>query len=546
MSTRRVSSFGRWAGVGALWLGVLAGMRLSGCLSQRCYEDLDCPAPKVCGASGDCVYQCTRDEDCGANFHCQNFRCRPDSTNPIECPQDMVAVADTFCADRHEASRPDATSTSAGSDESRAVSTAGVIPWQVRDNATAQRACEAAGKRLCTPEEWRLSCKGPDGTAYSYGDSYDPSACNGIDAFGRDRFHLAPTGSFPRCTNEWGLFDINGNLWEHVADGSDQLVRGGAYNCGDSAALHKCDYVPGNWSPSARGFRCCRTPPSAKDGAVADADGGRDGEADDGGDGGCIVEDGDAGPDESADGDGPPAGDDGGMEEPDAGEDGAAQDGGDAGGDGPLMPCPPDMVDLGICCMDRYEASRKDATAENAGTDESRAVSRAGVLPWYVNPMSVEARDRFASACEASGKRLCRAEEFVRACQGPGPQARRYFFGDRWDPEICNSVDTYCDDYCREHAIDPCNTNENCGYQYYCFHVMPTGSFPGCTDGSGLFDVNGNVWEIVSSESIRGYEVRGGAFNCGAPSLRFECGFDAGWNDLFAGFRCCRDRAGSF
>jgi formylglycine-generating enzyme required for sulfatase activity len=207
------------------------------------------------------------------------------------------------------------------------------------------------------------------------------------------------------------------------------------------------------------------------------------------------------------------------------------------------MPCPPDMVDIGICCMDRYEASRKDATGTSAGADESQAMSRAGVLPWHVNPMTIEARDKFQAACAASGKRLCRREEFLRACQGPGPDLRRYFFGGDWNPETCNSVDAFCDDYCREHGVDPCNTNENCGYQYYCFHVMPTGSFPGCTDGSGLFDVNGNVWEIVPSASARGYEVRGGAFNCGAPSLRFECTFDAGWNDLFAGFRCCRDRA---
>lgn len=139
----------------------------------------------------------------------------------------------------------------------------GVIPWQVDSNATARAACAAAGKRLCKPEEWRLACKGPDGHVYAYGDTYEAKTCNGIDAFGRDAFHLAATGSFPRCTNAWAIFDLNGNLWEHVAGGSDTTVRGGAYNCSDSAALHQCDYVPGSWIPSARGFRCCLTPPSS-------------------------------------------------------------------------------------------------------------------------------------------------------------------------------------------------------------------------------------------------------------------------------------------
>src|SRR5690606_17359605 len=98
----------------------------------------------------------------------------------------------------------------------RATSRAGVLPWQVADNARAESACAAAGKRLCTPAEWELACRGPDGTVYSYGDAYEPATCNGIDAFGRGAFHLAVTGAFPACTNAWGVVDINGNLWEHV------------------------------------------------------------------------------------------------------------------------------------------------------------------------------------------------------------------------------------------------------------------------------------------------------------------------------------------
>jgi hypothetical protein len=235
-------------------------LAVGSCVESRCYEDSDCPSPKVCGASGSCGYQCSLDADCGDGFECLLHVCKVKSVGPIVCPDDMVAVAQAYCLDRYEASRPDAGPATAGLESGAARSVAGVIPWRVQDNAEAAAACEAAGKRLCTPEEWRLGCKGPDGTEYAYGDNYEATTCNGINAFGEGAFHLAPTGSFPDCTNEWGVLDMNGNVWEHVAGGDATQVRGGAYNCGDSVAYHRCDYIPGNWNPSALGFRCCLTP----------------------------------------------------------------------------------------------------------------------------------------------------------------------------------------------------------------------------------------------------------------------------------------------
>jgi formylglycine-generating enzyme required for sulfatase activity len=168
----------------------------------------------------------------------------------------MAAVGD-FCVDIYEASRGDATANSAGSDGSQAHSVAGVLPWQVGSNAEAALACKAAGKRLCSPAEWQTACEGLEKTVYAYGSSYSPTTCNGIDAFGGYTFHVAPTGSFPGCTNAWGVFDMNGNVWEHVAGGTDTTIRGGAYNCSDSVTYHRCDYIPTIWTPSAKGFRCC-------------------------------------------------------------------------------------------------------------------------------------------------------------------------------------------------------------------------------------------------------------------------------------------------
>ena len=197
------------------------------------------------------------------------------------------------------------------------------------------------------------------------------------------------------------------------------------------------------------------------------------------------------------------------------------------------------MVLVESVCMDRYEASRPDATAISPGSDGSRATSRAGVLPWHVSPMNVAVRDTFAQACADAGKRLCTADEFLDACEGPN--GNTYFFGNAWDVEKCNCVDTFCDDWCAAQGISPCSTGANCGYTYGCFRLVPTGTFPECTNEYGLFDINGNVWEIVTFDEAPGYQARGGAYNCAGAADRLRCRFDQDWDSKIVGFRCCKD-----
>lgn len=293
--------------------------KLQGKCLNRCKSDEDCPEGSVCNLStGKCnPVQCQRDGDCDRGLQCEDglcvfcdpFRCNPVKcevdaqcaagfscvggrcvAEGLACPQGMVSIGDEFCIDVYEASRADATESKEGRDSSRALSRAGVMTWilsndadrTLDENTRALRACEAAGKTLCTENMWYRVCVGPQKLAYAYGEAYDPVICNGIDKFcsctgaspcaGHDPcpyphcyydcprntyFHLEPTPTDPRCTNEYGIFDINGNLWEHVKGGDGTRIRGGAFNCGDSVTLHRCDYIPAIWTPSARGFRCC-------------------------------------------------------------------------------------------------------------------------------------------------------------------------------------------------------------------------------------------------------------------------------------------------
>jgi len=489
---------------------------------------------------------------------CVNHRCQPKSTEPIECPADMVNIENAFCIDRFEASRPDATETEHGKDTSRAVSQPGVLPWQLtpsENNQTARDACRAAGKDLCSPQQWQAACEGGAGTVYGYGDVYEPETCNGIDTYGLSGFHLLPTGALPRCQSDYGVYDINGNLWEHTLNGDATTIRGGAYNCKDSQTLHRCDYIPRVWEPSARGFRCCLVPDDAADAGVPD------GEATDGDtpdaipdvslevETGCIDDTGAPDvPDVSVDApDDAPA--DVAMDVADASDadvdlDGSGEAETEAGPDADPG-CPSEMVRIQAgsldFCMDIYEASRADATQYSQGF-VPLATSREGVLPWF--PVDLQtARD----GCVAADKRLCRLDEWVEGCSGPNDLI--YGYGNTYDPAICNGIDTYCD--CGGAA---CGSLATCPYPHCynqastegggpcgaAFHVEPTGAFLDCLSPYGVYDINGNVWEIADTND--GVEhFRGGAYNCGDSVALHRCDYDGTWGPSARGFRCCKD-----
>jgi hypothetical protein len=255
---------------------------MAGKCKSTCVDDADCDAFEYCETTtGQCrPAECFEDPDCDPGMVCLDHHCVPEGE--LSCPDDMVPIRNRFCMDIWEASRPDATESQFGTDESIATNRPSVMPWYTRrlDPAVARAACQAAGKRLCALDEWITSCRGQADTDYAYGDDFDPVICNSIDTYcvceepspcaGEDpcpfphcydvcgaNLRPEPTGSFPGCVNSWGIFDLNGNVWE-LADSDDGQLhfRGGAFNCIDSEALHRCDH-DGTWGPSAQGFRCC-------------------------------------------------------------------------------------------------------------------------------------------------------------------------------------------------------------------------------------------------------------------------------------------------
>lgn len=160
-------------------------------------------------------------------------------------------------------------------------------------------------------------------------------------------------------------------------------------------------------------------------------------------------------------------------------------------------------------CIDVYEASRQDATADAVGSDSTVATNRAAVQPWK-GATFAEAGD----ACTAVGKRLCTDGEWVAACQGA--EGRLYPYAQLYAPTTCHGI----------------NAPPTSG-------PVATGAFAECISQDGLFDMSGNLEEWTADR-----RVRGGAYNDVQNNLKCTSA-DATVNPTLAqdnvGFRCCDD-----
>lgn len=187
---------------------------------------------------------------------------RVDEEPSTRCPDrpEMARLNYGTCIDRYEASRSDGEPGASPGARAMAYSDEGVLPWVDVSFETATRACELAGKRLCTLHEWFQACT-YDSTTYSYGDQYEVGVCNDREE-GADE--VRPTGDHGNCAGTLGVFDLNGNVEEWVVS-ADSLegpfVAGGSFTdppehtaCGWITATVDEDW--GSGEPQI-GFRCC-------------------------------------------------------------------------------------------------------------------------------------------------------------------------------------------------------------------------------------------------------------------------------------------------
>jgi sulfatase modifying factor 1 len=217
------------------------------------------------------------------------------------CPPEMANVDDRFCIDRWEGSLVEVLADGRelpwppfgpvdDARRLRAVSVPNVYPQAYISGAQAARSCAAAGKRLCAPVEWRKACTGPQSVPFGYGAQRVPGRCNdagqspmlrlypqvavswsgvGMTEMNDPRLNqldatLAPTGSHDQCTNDYGVFDMVGNLHEWTND-PNGTFQGGYYldthrngdGCAYRTVAHEFTY-----HDYSTGFRCCASPVS--------------------------------------------------------------------------------------------------------------------------------------------------------------------------------------------------------------------------------------------------------------------------------------------
>jgi hypothetical protein len=223
-------------------------------------------------------------------------------------------------------------------------------------------------------------------------------------------------------------------------------------------------------------------------------------------------------------------------------------------------PCPAGMVLVSTYCIDTWEAyvvELDDAGVEHPHSPYDvvdgltvRAKTAGGVPPQgYISQVQATA------ACALAGKRLCSADEFHQACEGPGwadGGAWYPYGGETRIPGYCNAdkgsempllFGSNAADWTYADFNDPRLNHLDGG-------LAPTGSYPHCESPYGIFDCVGNLheWGSDPADSNGHGRFRGGFYGDatlnGPGCLYVTSAHALTYHDYSTGFRCCADAMG--
>lgn len=214
--------------------------------------------------------------------------------------------------------------------------------------------------------------------------------------------------------------------------------------------------------------------------------------------------------------------------------------------------CPADMASVDDrFCVDKYEASlvemlpggeeRAYPFFQPVDGHKVRAVSQKGVYPQgYISGKEA------AQACKASGKRLCKPQEWRTACKGP--EKKTFGYANERKPGTCNDNGrSPIGFYWAANIADGTAFSSNKIMNDPQLNQLPgtlaeTGSHESCTNGYGVHDMVGNIHEWVDDPKGTfqgGYylDVEKNGDGCGYTTDAHEVWY----HDYSTGFRCCAD-----